>query len=129
MKPVEILLVEDNAGDILLIGEVLRESSTPVNLHVARDGMQALLMLAGYLAKPDLVILDLNLPNLSGHAMLEKYHPVDVPIVVFSSSWNDSEAQRSLASGAREFVRKPTELQAYKDAVEGMIEKWAARKS
>ena len=89
MKPIEILLVEDNAGDTLLIGEALRESSTPINLHVARDGMQALLMLAGYLAKPDLVILDLNLPNLSGQAMLEKYHPNDVPIVIFSSSWND----------------------------------------
>jgi CheY-like chemotaxis protein len=56
-----------------------REASTPVNLHVARDGMQALLMLAGYLAKPDLVILDLNLPILSGCEMLEKYHPSDVP--------------------------------------------------
>jgi CheY-like chemotaxis protein len=125
MKPVEILLVEDNAGDTLLIGEVLRECSTPIKLHVARDGMQALLMLASRLVKPDLVILDLNMPNISGHAMLEKYHPHDVPFVVFSSSWNDSDAKRSLASGAREFVRKPTELQAYKDAVEGMIEKWA----
>ena len=89
MKPIEILLVEDNAGDALLIDEVLRESSTPVNLHVARDGMQALLMLAGDLAKPDLIILDLNMPILSGHAMLEKYHPVNVPVVVFSSSWNE----------------------------------------
>jgi CheY-like chemotaxis protein len=125
MMPIEVLLVEDNAGDTLLIGEALRESSTAVNLHVARDGVQALLMLAGYLVKPDLVILDLNLPNLSGHAMLEKYHPNDVPIVVFSSSWSDSDAQQSLASGAREFVRKPMDLQAYKEAVRGMIEKWA----
>jgi CheY-like chemotaxis protein len=92
-------------------------------LHVARDGMQALLMLAGHLVKPDLVILDLNMPNISGHAMLEEYHPNDVPVVVFSSSWNDSAAQCSLASGARAFVRKPTDLQAYEDAVCGMIEK------
>jgi CheY-like chemotaxis protein len=128
MKPIEILLVEDNAGDAFLIREVLRESLTPINLHVARDGMQALLMLAGYLAKPDLVILDLDMPNISGHAMLEKYHPNNVPIVVFSSSWNDSDAQYSLASGAREFVRKPTDLQAYRNAVSGMIEKWVAQK-
>jgi CheY-like chemotaxis protein len=125
MMPIEVLLVEDNAGDTLLIGEALRESSTPVNLHVARDGVQALLMLAGYLTKPDLVILDLNLPNLSGQAMLEKYHPHDVPIVIFSSSWDDCEAKQSLASGAREFVRKPMDLEAYKEAVRGMIEKWA----
>jgi CheY-like chemotaxis protein len=128
MKPSEVLLVEDNAGDALLIAQVLADSEIPVKLHHARDGMEALLLLANKVNKPDLVILDLNVPNLSGCAVLERYHPKDVPVVVFSSSWDDGDRRRSLALGAQEFVRKPIRLQAFKDAVCGMVEKWAVRR-
>jgi len=129
MKPSEVLLVEDNAGDALLIAQVLAEDSTiPVHLQHARDGMEALLMLANSDTKPDLVILDLNVPNLSGCAVLEQYHPKDVPVVVFSSSWNEADRRRSLELGAQEFIRKPMHLQAFKDAVCGMVKKWAVRR-
>lgn len=124
MKPSEVLLVEDNPGDALLIAQVLAESEIPVNLHHARDGMEALLMLANNVTKPDLVILDLNMRNLSGYDVLERYHPKDVPVIVFSSSWNDADRRRSLELGAQEFVRKPMHLEAFKDAVCGMVEKW-----
>ncbi len=129
IKPSEVLLVEDNAGDALLIAQVLAEdSSISVHLHHARDGMEALLMLANGVTKPDLVILDLNVPNLSGCAVLERYHPKDVPVVVFSSSWNEADRRRSLELGAQEFVRKPMHLQAFKDAVCEMVKKWAVRR-
>jgi CheY-like chemotaxis protein len=128
MKPSEVLLVEDNAGDALLIAQILADSAIPVKLHHARDGIEALLMLANSVLKPDLVILDLNVPNLSGCAVLERYHPKDVPVVVFSSSWNEADRTRSLELGAQEFVRKPMHLEAFKDAVCGMVEKWAVHK-
>ena len=86
-------------------------------------------MLAHQMGKPDLVILDLNVPNLSGHAVLERYHPTDVPVVVFSSSWDEGDRQRSLDLGAQEFVRKPMRLEEFKSAVCGMVEKWAVRRN
>jgi len=65
------LLVEDNAGEILLIRQILSKSSFRVRLHVAVDGEQALQMLADPQFKPDLIILDLNIPKIPGLAVLE----------------------------------------------------------
>jgi DNA-binding response OmpR family regulator len=128
MKPLEVMLVEDDTGEALLIDEILAESPTPVNLHVARDGMQALLMLALGQFHPDLVIVDLNLPYISGHGVIERYHPRDVPVVAFSSSANAVDKKRALESGAREYIQKPMDLSAYMGAVRGMVEKWAVRR-
>jgi CheY-like chemotaxis protein len=59
----EVLLVEDNAGDALLVRQALLEALISVHLHIARDGEQALQILGERDFKPDLIILDLNLPN------------------------------------------------------------------
>ena len=127
MKPIEILLVEDNAGDTLLIQQTLAEGSIPVKIHVARDGEQALQMLDNPEFHPGLVILDLNLPRIPGSAVLERYHSEKTPIVVFTSSWNDAEIKRAMDLGARQFAQKPTDLQSFSDVVCGMVEKWALR--
>jgi two-component system response regulator len=127
MKPVEVLLVEDNAGDTLLIQQTLAEGSIPVKLHVARDGEQALQMLDNPEFKPGLIILDLNIPRIPGSAVLERYHSTKTPIVIFSSSWNDAEISRAMELGAREFAQKPTDLQAFSEVVCGMVERWAIR--
>jgi DNA-binding NtrC family response regulator len=127
MKPIEILLVEDNAGDTLLIQQTLAEGSIPVRIHVARDGEQALQMLDNPEFHPGLVILDLNIPRIPGSAVLERYHSAKTPIVVFTSSWNDAEISRAMELGAREFAQKPTDLEAFGNIVCGMVEKWALR--
>jgi DNA-binding NtrC family response regulator len=127
MKPVDILLVEDNAGDTLLIQQTLAEGSIPVKLHVARDGEQALQMLDNPEFTPGLIILDLNIPRIPGSAVLERYHSAEIPIVIFSSSWNEAEISRAMELGAREFAQKPTDLQAFSDVVCGMVERWAIR--
>ena len=127
MKPVDILLVEDNAGDTLLIQQTLAEGSIPVKLHVARDGEQALQMLDNPEFTPGLIILDLNIPRIPGSAVLERYHSAEIPIVIFSSSWNEAEISRAMELGAREFAQKPTDLQAFGDVVCGMVERWAIR--
>ena len=127
MKPVEVLLVEDNAGDTLLIQQTLAEGSIPVRIHVARDGEQALQMLDDPQFSPGLIILDLNIPRIPGSAVLERYHSTKTPIVIFSSSWNEAEISRAMELGAREFAKKPTDLQAFSDVVCGMVEKWALR--
>jgi DNA-binding NtrC family response regulator len=127
MKPVVVLLVEDNAGDTLLIQQTLAEGSIPVKLHVARDGEQALQMLDNPEFTPGLIILDLNIPRIPGSAVLERYHSANIPIVIFSSSWNEAEISRAMELGAREFAQKPTDLQAFSEVVCGMVERWAIR--
>src|SRR5579863_6476428 len=127
MEHVEILLVEDNAGDAVLIRQILAEASVPVNLHIARDGEQAMTMLRGALFQPDLIILDLNIPRITGVALLERWKSMNIPVVVFSSSLNDAERERVLALGAREFIQKPTDIEDFTKAVCDMIERYAGR--
>jgi CheY-like chemotaxis protein len=127
MKPIEVLLIEDNPGDAFLVRLVLAESETPIKVHLAQDGMEALLMLASEAVRPDLIILDLNIPNISGYQVMERYPQKEIPVVVFSSSWDQEDQRRSLALGAREYVRKPLGAEAYRDAVCRMVEKWAVR--
>ena len=125
MNDAEVLLVEDSVGDVLLTRQILTQ--LPIRLRIARDGLQALLMLADPSFKPALVILDLNIPDISGHEVLARYHPSNPPVVIFTSSWNDTEKTRALSMGARDYVIKPMDLDEYSSAVRGMVEKWALR--
>jgi CheY-like chemotaxis protein len=125
MRAPEILLIDDSPGDVLLISRILEELSISVKLHLAWDGRQALAMLP-YL-KLDLVILDLNMPMLGGFDVLERRDSKELPIVVFTSSGDEADRRRSLELGAREFIQKPMSLQAFKEAVRGIVERWAAR--
>jgi chemotaxis family two-component system response regulator Rcp1 len=121
----EVLLVEDNAGDALLIGQALEECQIPVHLHIARDGEQALQILAESDFKPDLIILDLNIPRVSGHMVLSRYRPKKTPVVVFTASENKADVDRAFSLGANEYVNKPMDLDDYKSTVCGMVQKWA----
>jgi two-component system, chemotaxis family, response regulator Rcp1 len=125
-QPSKVLLVEDNAGDALLIGQALAECPTPVHLHIARDGEQALQMLGEPDYNPDLVILDLNIPKISGHAVLARYPRKKVPVVVFSASESEADVNRAFSLGAKEFIPKPLDLDDYKTAVTGIVRKWTA---
>lgn len=126
--PIQILFVEDSAGDALLTTQILAELPVPVKLTIARDGLQALGLLGEKSYKPDLIILDLNLPIISGHAVLERNERKEIPVVVFSVAWNDIDVDRAFALGASEYIQKPMDLNAYKEAVCGMIDKWCLRK-
>ena len=125
MNPVQILLIEDQAGDILLTRHVLAEHLVPVKVHAAMDGQQAAGMLADPSFLADLIILDLNIPRISGGELLVQRKLRDVPVVVFSSLWSEANARRALELGASEYVSKPIDIDAYTHAVCGMIEKWA----
>jgi DNA-binding response OmpR family regulator len=120
-----IFLIEDNAGDILLIRQILEEQPFPIRVHVARDGDQALFMLAERRFEPDLILLDLNLPKVSGTWFLEKSKPT-VPVVVFSSSSNQADMRSVITLGVKEFVEKPTDLQEYASRVARIVRDWLA---
>lgn len=125
MEKLEILLVEDSAGDAVLIRQILAEISVPVNLHIARDGEQAMTMLRDAHFRPGLIILDLNIPRVSGAALLERWKSIQIPVVVFSSTSNEAERERVLSLGAREFIEKPTDIKAFVAAVCGIVERYS----
>jgi DNA-binding response OmpR family regulator len=123
--PIEVLLVEDNLGDVVLIRQSLANFPVRVNLHIARDGEQAVSMLAKAHFDSDLIILDLNIPKIPGLEILERLrNTVAPPIVIFSSSTDEAEIRRTLELGAREYVHKPLDMSAFMDAVVGMVKKW-----
>ncbi len=125
MQRMEILLVEDNAGDAVLIRQILADATVPVNLHIARDGEQALTILSDADFQPELIILDLNIPRITGPALLEQWRSQKTPVVVFSSSLSEAERTRVMELGAREFIQKPTDIDGFIAAVCGIIERWS----
>jgi two-component system response regulator len=127
LTPIEILLIEDGAGDVLLFRHALEDYPRPVTLRVARDGEQALQILADPTLNLDLIILDLNLPKVSGICVLGQFGSRKVPIVIFSSSQNAAEIEHALRLGAVEFVQKPIDLDLFDNAVRGMIDRWTGR--
>lgn len=125
MRLIELLVIEDNAGDATLIRQAVYYCSLPVRVHIARDGEQALVMLSDPHPSLDLILLDLNIPKISGTVLLERWKTETIPVVVFTSSTNPAEQQQCLALGARDFVSKPMDLQEFGEAVCRIVEKWA----
>ncbi len=120
MKPLEVLLVEDNVGDIMLMRQTLAHERVPISIHVAVDGGQAIDILAANQFEPDLIILDLTLPQVQGLSFLEQRHS-DAPVVVFTSSANPQDRQRAFDLGVKDYVQKPSQFDEYAQAVSGMV--------
>jgi len=121
LSGVQILLVEDSAGDVSLTREALRDAKVHNELHVVGDGIEALAYLRGegkYVgaATPDLVLLDLNLPRKDGREVLEEMKADDdlkrIPVVVLTTSSSEADIYESYQLHANAFVTKPV---AYTD--------------
>jgi CheY-like chemotaxis protein len=123
-RPISVLLVEDNPGDVLMVRQALAGVGVPITIRVAVDGKQAIEILTTRDFAPDLVILDLNIPQLSGLSVLERCH-IDAPIVVFTSSSDPRDRQSAFELGAKEYVQKPTDLGEYREVVSRMVRNWA----
>jgi CheY-like chemotaxis protein len=117
----QIVLIEDNAGDIRLIKEILLFATSEIRIRVAMDGEQALQVLADSDFKPTLIILDLNIPRIPGLELLARCKP-SAPVVVFSSSSNPSEVHQAMELGVRECVEKPYDFQEFAKVVTKMIQ-------
>jgi CheY-like chemotaxis protein len=125
-QPVEILLVEDDAGDELLTREALQDNKLGNRLHVARDGEEALDFLyrrGEHAGAPvvDLIVLDLNLPKFDGRQVLEqiKSDPelAHVPVVVLTTSSSQEDILRSYKLHANAYVTKPVDVNDFVAAV------------
>lgn len=123
---IEILLVEDNPGDVRLTQEALRESKVLNHLAVAKDGVEALEMLRrqGPYTKqprPDLILLDLNLPRKDGREVLMeiKEDPIlrRIPVVVLTTSEAEKDVHRAYDLGANCYIVKPVDLDQFINVV------------
>ena len=124
-RRIEVLYVEDSPGDVLLTKQILSEVLQPVKVSIARDGNQALMMLADEDFQPDMIILDLSLPIVSGYEVLKRNPRKDIPVVIFSASQNPADVALTLSLGAKEYVHKPVDMDGYRNAVMGMVRNWA----
>ena len=130
---IEILLVEDNPGDVELTREALSRGKITNTLRVVNDGEQALLYLRkqgeyANVTTPDIVLLDLNLPKLNGHQVLAevKSDPLlkTIPIIVLSSSEEHSDIQETYKLSANSFVTKPVEVDRFLSVVQHIEHFW-----
>jgi two-component system, chemotaxis family, response regulator Rcp1 len=124
----EILLVEDNAADVGLIEEAFKEIETPHRVTVTRSGEAALEYLRTGSQRPDLVLLDLKLPDLHGLEVLSaiKSDPTlrRIPTVVFSASLNRDEVIEAYNRNANSYIAKPSGIEEYVRVVKGVEEFW-----
>ncbi len=128
-RPIEILLVEDNPGDVRLTIEALRESKVRNNLQVASDGVQALdrLRTAGAI-RPDLILLDLNLPKKDGREVLGeiKADPTlkTIPVVILTTSSAEQDVLKSYELQANCYITKPVDLEQFITVVKSIEDFW-----
>ncbi|CAI4030758.1 Response regulator Rcp1 [Nitrospira tepida] len=133
VTPIEILLVEDNPGDVRLTMEALKEAKVINNLTVLKDGAEALAFLhrQGQYAKaprPHLILLDLNLPKKDGREVLAdiKADPTlrRIPVVVLTTSQDEQDVYKSYNLHANCFITKPVDLEQFVKVVRSIEDFW-----
>jgi CheY-like chemotaxis protein len=130
---VDILLVEDNPADVALTEEALQESKLSNRLMVAEDGVEALAMLRrqgphANLPKPDLILLDLNLPRMDGREVLAEIKKDDalrrIPVVILTTSKAEEDVFRTYDLHANCYITKPIDLQQFVKVVKTIDDFW-----
>lgn len=130
---INILVVEDNAGEARLIKEALKNSKTNTSLHFVCDGVQAMNFMnriEEYLSKPrpDLIILDLNLPKKDGREVLRELKSNDsfkfIPILVMSSSQAEEDIMKSYNLHANCYISKPIDFNEFTDIIRSIDDFW-----
>ena len=132
-KPVEVLLVEDDPGDVDLTKEALAEGKIAVNLHVVDDGVKALAYLrqeGSYVGavRPDLVVLDLNLPKKDGREVLRDLKNDEalkrIPVVILTTSDAEVDVLKTYGLGANCYITKPVGLDQFAKVVRAIEDFW-----
>jgi CheY-like chemotaxis protein len=132
-SPIEILLVEDNPGDVRLIREALKEGKVRNILHVVCDGVEAIAFLrrqgeySGF-PRPDLILLDLNLPKKDGREVLAEIKADEdlkrIPVVVLTTSQSEIDILKSYNLHANCYITKPVDLEQFLEVVKSIEGFW-----
>src|ERR1700680_3880795 len=132
-EPIEVLLVEDSPGDVRLTREAFKDAKVHINLNVALDGAEAMDFLNregkhANVPRPDLILLDLNLPKKDGRQVLAeiKESPTlkSIPVVVLTTSASDADILRSYRLHANCYISKPVGLDGFLDVVKSIDNFW-----
>jgi two-component system, chemotaxis family, response regulator Rcp1 len=133
VRPIEILLVEDSPGDIRLTQEAFKDAKVHINLHVAFDGTQAMAFLKqesehANVPRPDLILLDLNLPKKDGREVLKEIKESSalksIPVLILTTSEAEADVQRSYQLHANCYITKPVGLDGFLKVVNGIDSFW-----
>ncbi len=131
--PLQVLLIEDNPGDVRLTQEAFRDSNISISLHVATDGVEAMEFLRRegvYIdaPRPDLVLLDLNLPKMDGRQVLTRIKEDDglktIPVVILTTSDAEVDILTSYKLQANCYLSKPVQLDAFENLVKSISDFW-----
>ncbi len=132
-KPIEILLIEDSRGDIGLIEEVFEEAKIRNNLYVAEDGEEAIQFLNkkdqyADVPRPDIILLDLNLPKKDGREVLEEVKRDEtlrnIPIVVLTTSKAEEDILKSYNLHANAYITKPVDFEQFIKVIKSIEDFW-----
>lgn len=132
-KPIDILLVEDNPADVRLTQEAFKGTTIPNNLHVVRDGTEAMAFLEQtgrftHAIRPDMILLDLNLPKKDGREVLSliKQSPEfkRIPVVILTTSKTEEDIAHTYEHHANCFITKPADLDEFLDVVKSIEQFW-----
>jgi CheY-like chemotaxis protein len=134
--PLEVLLVEDSPGDVRLTQEAFHAANVAVRLHVASDGVEAMAFLKreGVYAnapRPDLTLLDLNMPRMDGREVLARMKQDDslksIPIVILTTSDSEGDIEKSYQLHANSYLCKPVQFAAFETLVKSINDFWLTK--
>ena len=134
--PREVLLVEDSPGDVRLTKEAFRDANSSIHLHVVSDGVEAMAFIRREGAhirapRPDLILLDLNLPKLDGREVLAKIKEdaslKTIPTVILTTSEAEADILKSYQLQANCYLSKPAQLDAFESLVKSINDFWLTR--
>ena len=132
-RPVRILLVEDSPGDVRLTQEALKEGKVRNDLHVATDGVEAMAFLRregeyADVPRPDLILLDLNLPKKDGREVLAEIRADGrlkrIPVVVLTTSRDEEDILKAYGLSANCYITKPVDLDQFIDVIKAIESFW-----
>jgi two-component system, chemotaxis family, response regulator Rcp1 len=131
--PIEVLLIEDSPGDVRLTKEAFRTANPSIHLHVASDGVEAMIFLRQEgihtnAPRPDLILLDLNLPKMDGREVLARIKEDDllktIPTVILTTSDAEVDIAKSYQLQANCYLNKPVQLDAFESLVRSINDFW-----
>ena len=133
MKPISILLVEDNEGDVLLTTDALYEGKISNSISVVRDGWEAIQFLektGSYTNAviPDLILLDVNLPKMNGHEVLKVIKSSEklkhIPVIMLTTSSSEGDIMQSYQNYANCYITKPVETENFMKVITSIEDFW-----
>jgi CheY-like chemotaxis protein len=134
--PIEVLLVEDSPGDVRLTQEAFRDASGAIHLHVVSDGVEAMAFLHqekdhSGAPRPDIILLDLNLPKMDGREVLARIKQDDslktIPAIILTTSGAEADVVKSYQLHANCYLLKPVQLEAFESLVKSINEFWLTK--